>query len=37
MKLAHNKIRYLEKRKAQLNQQVKELQEELEQLRKKKS
>jgi len=37
MKLMQNKIRYLEKRKTQLNQRVKELQQELDQYRKKKT
>ena len=36
MKLMQNKIRYLEKRKTQLNQRIKELQQELDQYRKKK-
>ena len=37
MKLMQNKIRYLEKRKTQLNQRIKELQQELDQYRKKKT
>ena len=37
MKLLQNKNRYLEKRKTQLNQKVKELQQELDQYRKKNS
>ena len=37
MKLNQNKIRYLEKRKAELNQRIKELQQELDQYRKKKT
>ena len=36
MKLMKNKVAYLEKRKAQLNQRIKELQNELDQYRKKK-
>lgn len=35
MKLMQNKILYLEKRKTQLNQRIKELQQELDQYRKK--
>ena len=35
MKLMQNKIRYLEKRKAQLDQRIKELQQEFDQYRKK--
>ncbi len=37
MKLMQNKTRYLEKRKTQLNQRIKELQQELDQYRKKKT
>ena len=37
MKLMQNKIRYLEKRKTQLNQRIKELQQEFDQYRKKKT
>ena len=37
MKLMQNKIRYIEKRKTQLNQRIKELQQELDQYRKKKT
>ncbi len=37
MKLMQNKIRYLEKRKTHLNQRIKELQQELDQYRKKKT
>ena len=37
MKLMQNKIRYLEKRKTQLNQRIKELQQELDHYRKKKT
>jgi uncharacterized protein YlxW (UPF0749 family) len=37
MKLMQNKTRYLEKRKTQLNQRIKELQQELDRYRKKKT
>ena len=37
MKLMQNKIRYIEKRKTHLNQRIKELQQELDQYRKKKT
>ena len=37
MKLMQNKTRYMEKRKTQLNQRIKELQQELDQYRKKKT
>lgn len=37
IKLMHNKNRYLEKRKAELNHRIKELEQELEQYRKKKT
>ncbi len=37
MKLMQNKIRYIEKRKTHLNQRIKELQQELDRYRKKKT